>query len=128
MGSLPQISDAEWEIMQITWKKSPITAAEIIAEVAGRTAWNHRTVRTLLNRLVRKGALGFEAIGNRYSYHPRVSRESCVRAESRSFIQKVFSGDTASLVVHFVRNGRLSADDVQELKRILHEKKREVDQ
>src|SRR5215471_18673444 len=98
MGRLPQISDAEWEIMQVVWRGPPITAAEIIADVTGHTGWNHRTVRTLLNRLVRKGALGFEVLGNRYLYRPRVSREACVRAESQSFIQKFFSGDTASLV------------------------------
>jgi BlaI family penicillinase repressor len=126
MSKLPQISDAEWEIMQVIWRQSSITAAETVAELGERTGWNHRTIRTLLGRLVRKKAIGFKTLGNRYVYHPLVSRESCVRAESQSFIQKIFCGDTASLLVHFVRHGDLSAEDLLELKKTLMDKAEET--
>jgi BlaI family penicillinase repressor len=114
--------------MQVIWRRSPICAAEIVAELAGPTGWNHRTVRTLLNRLVRKGALDFDTIANRYLYRPKVSRDACVRAESRSFVRKVFCGDTGSLVLHFVRNGRLSAADLSDLRKALEDKREEQDQ
>ena len=126
MSKLPQISDAEWEIMQVIWRQSPITAAEIVAELGKRTGWNHRTIRTLLGRLVRKRAIGFKTLGNRYVYHPKVTRESCVGAESQSFIQRIFCGDTASLLVHFVRHGKLSAEDLRELKQTLTDKEEET--
>lgn len=124
--SLPQISDAEWEVMEIIWRRSPIAAAEIIAELADPHGWNHRTVRTLLNRLVRKKALDFETLGNRYLYRPLVNRDSYLKAEGRSFASKMFSGDTASLVMHFVRHSRLSADELRDLKRLLTEKEKEA--
>ena len=123
---LPQISEAEWQVMEVVWQGSPITAAEIIVELAEPTGWNHRTIRTLLNRLVRKKALSFETLANRYLYRPLVKRESYLKEEGRTFLQKMFSGDTASLVMHFVRDGRLSATELRELKQLLAQKQREA--
>lgn len=120
----PSISDAEWQVMQVIWDRKTATAAEVIAALAPVTGWQHRTIRTLLARLVEKGALAAEADGNRYIYRPRVSRNSCVRAESQSFLRKVFAGDTAGLLVHFVRSGDISAQQIDELKRLLDEKRR----
>src|SRR5262245_54060676 len=97
-----RISDAEWQVMQVVWERKAATAAEVIAALAAATEWRHRTIRTLLARLVDKGVLAAEADGNRYLYRPLVSRGKCVRAESQSFLKRVFGGDAGELLVHFV--------------------------
>jgi BlaI family penicillinase repressor len=119
----PRISDAEWQVMQVVWERKAATAAEVIAALAGRTGWQHRTIRTLLARLVDKGVLAAEPDGNRYLYRPRASRSKYVRQESRSFLQKVFGGDAAELLVHFVRGAEISPEQIEELKRLLDEKR-----
>jgi BlaI family penicillinase repressor len=126
MSKTPKISDAEWLVMQVVWEKAPVAASEIIEELAPRTGWNHRTNRTLLNRLAKKDAVACQAEGNRYLYRPKAARRACIRQESRSFVDKVFSGDTASLLVHFARNASFNADDLEELKRILAEKEKQI--
>src|SRR3990170_4164474 len=95
------ISDAEWEVMQVLWAAAPLTANDVVDQVAARNDWNPRTVKTLLNRLVNKGALGYEAEGKRYRYFPRVSRDDCVRRESRSFLSRVFGGAAGPMLAHF---------------------------
>jgi BlaI family penicillinase repressor len=117
------ISAAEWQVMHVVWEQKAATAAEVIAALASATGWRHRTVRTLLARLVEKGALAAEAQGNRYVYRPLVSRNACVRQESRSFLEKVFSGDVGELLVHFVRGTQISQEQIEELKRLLDEKR-----
>jgi BlaI family penicillinase repressor len=119
---MAHISDAEWQVMQIIWDRRATTAAEVIATLAAATGWQHRTIRTLLARLVEKGVLAAEADGNRYLYRPLVSRNKCVREASRSFLRKVFGGDATELLVHFVRGTEMSPEQIEELKRLLDEK------
>ena len=116
------ISDAEWQVMQVVWKRKATTAAEVIADLAATSGWRHRTIRTLLARLVDKGVLAAQADGNRYLYRPLVSRGKCVREESRSFLQRVFAGDAGDLLVHFVRGADIAPEQIKELKRLLDEK------
>ena len=117
------ISDAEWQVMQVVWRLGKATAAEVIAELAASTDWSHRTIRTLLGRLVEKKALAAAVDGSRYVYRPLVTRQKCVRAESRSFLNKVFGGDAAKLLVHFAQDARITPQQIDELKRLLDAKK-----
>ncbi len=117
------ISDAEWEVMQIIWRRRSATAAEVIADLAQVSRWRHRTIRTLLGRLVEKQILAAEPDGHRYIYRPLVGRQKCVRQEARSFVQRVFGGDTSELLVHFVRDAKISSEQIDELKRILDAKR-----
>jgi len=119
----PRISGAEWQVMQVIWDQKVATAAEVIAALSAATAWQHRTIRTLLARLVDKGVLSAEADGNRYLYRPLVSRNKYVREESQSFLKRVFGGDTAELLVHFVRGADISRERIEELKRLLDDKR-----
>jgi BlaI family transcriptional regulator, penicillinase repressor len=122
MAERPSISNAEWEIMMILWARSPLTAMEIVSAMENRKDWSPRTVKTLLNRLVKKRALDFTAQGNRYLYRPRITRESCVRMESRSFLSRVFGGAVGPMLVQFVAQADLSRAEIEELERILEEK------
>jgi BlaI family penicillinase repressor len=119
------ISDAEWEVMHVLWgAPAALSANDVVAALAGRKDWNPRTVKTLLNRLTKKGALAFEAKGKVYWYRPAVAREECVKSEGRSFLARVFGGDGGAMLVHFVKNTPLSPQDVAELKRILNGKEK----
>jgi BlaI family penicillinase repressor len=106
----------------VLWQKHPATANEVV-ESLDHTTWNPRTVRTLLNRLVKKGALAFEQQGRRYEYYPLVAEDQTVREERKSFIKRVYDGSAMPMLAAFLEEEELSVDDIDRLKAIL--KKRE---
>lgn len=116
-----KISDAEWDVMEIVWQKRQITSGEVIGALVQVKDWHHRTIRTLLGRLVDKGVLSAEADGNRYVYRATLSRTQCVRQASRSFVEKIFGGDVGSLLAHFVRDHRVSHEELTQLRELLKE-------
>ncbi len=119
MARPPRVTEAEWEVMKVLWESSPLGANEIAAEVCQRMSWHPKTVKTLLGRLVRKGALRYRQEGNRYLYRPAFPRERYVEVESQSFVDRVFGGSATPAVVHFVETMELSDADLQELRTIL---------
>lgn len=120
MPALPRISDTEWEIMRVVWDRNPITAAEIIDKLSeGDPSWHPVTAKTLLNRLVKKGALGFLVDGRTYWYKPLVKEKECVNAASASFLGRVFSGSLSTMVAHFVEQRRLTPKQTRELRKLL---------
>ncbi len=106
-----RISDAEWQVMEALWERSPATAAQVVEALAASTDWNPRTIKTMLNRLIKKRAIEFEAQGKSYLYRPAVSRDAAVRAQSRSFLKRVFGGDVAPMLAHFVEHHKLTAQE-----------------
>jgi BlaI family transcriptional regulator, penicillinase repressor len=122
MSKAPQITEAEWEVMKVLWESSPATASEVADALCERMQWHPKTVKTLLGRLVKKGALRFKEEGNRYSYRPVHPRQRFVDAESRSFLDRVFGGEATPALVHFVESVDLSDDEIQELRAILDRK------
>ena len=116
----PNISESEWSVMEVLWASSPRTASEVVKALRDQTGWADATVRTLLNRLVEKGALEVRDVpGSPRQFAPVVKRESCVKAESITFLDRIFQGAAQPLLVHFARNAKLSPDEVRELKNIL---------
>jgi BlaI family penicillinase repressor len=122
MKRLPRISDAEWLVMQVFWSSGPLTANEVIDALKGKTAWNARTIRTLINRLLQKKALKYKKEGRKYRYRPAVDREHCVRQERRSFVQRVYGGTVTPMLAAFIEDAQLSREDIEELKRMLDQK------
>ena len=120
MPAAPDISESEWAIMEALWESAPLTASEVAKMVRDSTNWAENTVRTLLTRLVEKGALktAENASGTR-TYLPAVKREACVRAESQSFLDRIFGGAAKPLLVHFAQNSKLTPEEVKELKKLL---------
>jgi BlaI family penicillinase repressor len=116
------ISDAEWHVMNVVWDAQTLTAQEVIARLEGEAAWAPATIKTMLHRLVAKKILTYDLQGNRYVYRARARRSDCVRAASRSFLERVFDGESAPLLAHFLRSSKLSADEIDQLRRILDEK------
>ena len=124
MRNIPKISDAEWEVMNLVWQKSPITATEIVAELSKDKEWNHKTIGTFLNRLTKKKVLRYEQEGKRYLYSPNVKREDCIRQESRSFLDRVFGGEALPMLTHLAETAKLSEADIEQFKQILEKKGR----
>ena len=125
MPMIPRISEVEWEIMRVVWERSPLAASEIIdALTASDPSWHPRTAKTLLNRLVKKGALGFRKEGRAYLYRPRVAEKDCVDVASTSFLDRVFGGSLKPMLAHFVAHRKLSRKEIEELKRLLSGKEK----
>ena len=119
-----QISASEWDVMEPIWAVGACTAADVIRQLRATHAWNHSTIRTLLARLVEKGALAYDVDGTRYIYRAAVSRQQCVRQESRSFLEKAFGGDVAALLAHFVAEASLNREQIEQLRQLLAQKKK----
>lgn len=124
MLKTPKISDAEWEVMKICWLKSaPCTANEIVKALERSTDWKPNTIKTLIGRSVKKGVLAFKEEGRSYIYNPLVAEEECIKAESKSFLTRVFGGALKPMLVTFFQEEKLSQDDIEELKQLLEERK-----
>ena len=115
------VSDAEAQVMQVLWERSPRSADEVVAALAANTDWAEPTVKTLLNRLLNKGAIEATRDGRRYLYSPVLAREAWVAQQSEGLLERLFGGRVAPLVAHFSERGRLSEADVAELRRLLEE-------
>lgn len=114
---MTEISNAELSIMQVLWQKQPQTANEVIT-VLGND-WHEKTVKTLLNRLVGKGAIDFDKEGRTYLYFPIIAEKDYQRQQGRSFVERLFAGRVAPLVAGFASQNKLKADDVEQLKQLI---------
>ena len=115
------ISDAESLVMDVLWSEHPLSAEDVVAALAKTMDWQEPTIKTLLNRLLNKGAIAAQREGRRYLYRPLLSREDYVHAESKSLLDRLFDGRVAPLVAHFSERRKLSKKDVAELKRLIEE-------
>lgn len=116
-----RISAAESVVMEALWGDSPLSAEDIIARVAEPEGWSDATVKTLINRLLNKGAISAEKDGRRYLYAPVLSRADYVTHESEGLIGRLFDGRLAPLVSHFSERRKLTQEDIAELKALVQE-------
>src|SRR5690349_10064617 len=119
----PAISGAEWEVMKVVWDREPVGGPEVVAALGDARGWKPRTVKTLLSRLLGKGAVVFDVDGKRHVYRSKVSRADCVRRESRSFLERVFDGAITPAVAHLLEGKKLSEEDVRRLQKVLEDGK-----
>jgi len=116
-----RISAAESLVMEALWRRQPLTAEEIFAELGAQQGWAEPTLKTLLGRLLKKDAVSAEKDGRRYLYRPLVARADYVEAESQGLLDRLFDGRLAPLVSHFSERQRLTPQDVADLKRLIAE-------
>ncbi len=119
MNKLPQISEAEYEVMKIIWEHSPISTNEIVEELSKTKTWSPKTIQTMMIRLEKKGAVRHEKKSRLYIYSPVVCKEDYVDMESRSFLRRFYNGTLNSMVTSFLENDKLSDEDIEELKELL---------
>lgn len=116
-----QISEAESVVMEVLWRGSPRSSEEVIAELAREQDWQVSTIKTLLGRLVKKGAVKAAKDGRRFSYSPVLTREAWVRGQSSNLLDRLFDGRLAPLIAHFTESHKLSRKDIADVKRLLEE-------
>lgn len=114
-----QISEAESLVMEILWERSPQSAEDVVSGLAGVQDWQEATIKTLLNRLLRKGAVTAQKDGRRYLYAPVLKREEWLTRESKGLLDRLFGGRVAPLVAHFSEQRKLSRKDVAELRKLI---------
>jgi BlaI family transcriptional regulator, penicillinase repressor len=115
-----RITEAEWAVMEVLWAEHPRTATEIAEAILSDRNWTIATVKTLLSRLMAKGALDTQADGRRFLYSPAVDRGECVSGESRRLVNRLFGGRLSPLVAHFAEAETLSAEDIAEIEALLN--------
>ncbi|MDB5456411.1 MAG: BlaI family transcriptional regulator [Caulobacter sp.] len=116
-----RITEAESQVMDALWRQSPLTTEALLADVRGRQAWGDATIKTLINRLLRKKAIASERLEGRHGYRPLVGRGDYLEAESQDLLDRLFGGDLSPLVSHFAERRKLSPADKARLKRLVEE-------
>ena len=124
MKKMPQISDAEFEVMDVIWKYAPISTNEITDRLAKTKDWSPKTIYTMLSRLEKKGVITHEKESRVFVYAPCVQKRDYIEAESRTLANRFFDGAMNQMVVSFLDSKALSAEDLDELQRILDKKRK----
>ncbi len=119
MKALPQISEAEYEVMKIIWKRAPINTNEITQELARTTAWSPKTIQTLIRRLVAKGALSYEKQSRVFVYTPLIQEKEYIGQESRSFLKRFYHGDITAMLSAYIEDDRLTESEIDTLRSLL---------
>ena len=117
-----KISNAEWLIMRVLWRESPLTTTAIIESLSTETDWSPKTIHSLISRLVKKGALGIDKNSAQYKYYTLVTKEECIKEETGAFIKRVFDGSFYHMVANFINDENISPKEIEKLKQILDEK------
>lgn len=123
MDNLPKISEAEYSVMEVVWKKYPISTNEVVEILSKNKNWSDKTIQTMLSRLVKKGALSYEKESRTYIYSPIVKKEEYINFESTSFLKKFYNGALNAMVVNFLDNNTLSDKEINELEILLNKRK-----
>lgn len=119
MSALPQISEAEFEVMKIVWRSAPINTSEITERLLKTTTWSAKTIQTLIKRLVTKGALAYEKQGRIFVYTPLVKENEYINQQSNSFLNRFYDGDISAMLSTYLENNQLSETELQHLRSIL---------
>lgn len=119
MKALPQISEAEFQVMKIVWEHAPVSTNQVTEYLARTTKWSPKTIQTMLKRLVQKKALTYDKEGRVFIYTPLIGQEDYVNQESRHFLQRFYNGNVVSMMTAFLDMEELSQQEVDELKELL---------
>jgi predicted transcriptional regulator len=115
------ITAAESQIMDILWRRGPLTADEIVAEVAGPQGWGEATVKTLINRLLKKKAVASDRTSGRHRYRAVTQRADYVQTESQGLLDRLFEGSLTPLIAHFAEHRKLKPGEVKRLRKLLED-------
>lgn len=118
-----RISESEWEVMKVVWESHPRTSQSIIEELVSKYDWAEATIKTYINRLTKKGVLGFEKSGRQYLYHPIKTQKECIKHESKTFLNRVFDGAIGMMISNFIEDANLSDNEIDKLQKMLDDKR-----
>lgn len=124
MSALPQISEAEFEVMKIVWKYAPISTNEITERLTRTTAWSPKTIHTLIKRLVNKGALTYEKQSRVFVYTPLIGEKEYIGHESSSFLKRFYNGNLTAMVSSYLENEQMTEAEIDTLRTLLTKEKK----
>lgn len=119
MSKLPQISEAEFEVMKVIWKYAPISTNEVTEKLTQTTDWSPKTIQTMLKQLVTKKALTYEKQSRVFVYTPLVPETEYIRQESNSFLNKYYNGNIVSMLTSYLEDDKLSKTELDTLRHLL---------
>ena len=128
MRNLPQISEAEYEVMKVVWKHAPISTNEITQQLLKTTSWSPKTIQTLIKRLVNKGALSYEKQSRMFVYTPMAKENEYIGQESNSFLKRFYGGNITAMVSAYLEDDKLSEAEIETLRGLLSKKDTKGDQ
>jgi predicted transcriptional regulator len=115
-----KISEAESKVLEVFWRANrPLSAEDVVTAMHNDREWSAGTIRTFLQRLVKKKAVAAKPDGRRYLYAPLIPREEYVHTQSRDLIDRLFGGRITPFITQFSERRRLSRDEIDELKRLI---------
>jgi BlaI family penicillinase repressor len=123
--SIPKIAESEWRVMQVLWENGSQTANDVVNALSGEVKWKPRTIKTLISRLVKKGAVKVTEEGYRYRYSAAVKESACVRSETKSFVRRVYQGAMKPALAAFIEDADLSDKEIDDIQKILSQKRKE---
>jgi BlaI family penicillinase repressor len=121
---IPKIAESEWRVMQVLWSSGPQTANDVVNALSGEVKWKPRTIKTLISRLVKKGAIKVTEEGYRYQYSTAVKESECVRSETRSFVRRVYQGAMKPALAALIEDADLSEKEIDDIQKILNQKRK----
>ena len=124
MRELPQISEAEFEVMKVVWKYAPINTNEITEKLTQTTNWSPKTIQTLIKRLVSKKALTYEKQSRVFVYTPLIKEDEYIRRESNTFLNRFYDGNITSMLASYIEDDKLSETEINTLRSLLSEKQK----
>lgn len=124
MKKVPSIGEAEWQVMEVLWQMGRANFTEIRIALKSFD-WTQTTIHTMLQRLQKKGLIDIEPDSSPYVYYPLVSKDACRKHETKTFFQKVYNGSLKLLISNFINEADLTEDDIDELMKILKNRKKE---
>ncbi len=119
MKALPQISEAEFEVMKIIWKHAPISTSEITKRLTQTTSWSPKTIQTLIKRLVTKGVLAYEKQSRVFVYTPLIAEKEYIEQKSHSFLERYYNGNILSMLSAYIEEDKLSESEIASLRSLL---------
>ena len=119
---IPTVSQAEWEVMEVFWADGAHAARDVYAALSLARSWDIKTVRTLLSRLVEKGTLDYDQIGNSYLYRAAYTKDQLICGEVRNVANRTLDGSVSALFASFIREEALDVDEIKKLRKLLDER------
>lgn len=119
MKKLPQISEAEFEVMKVIWKYAPISTNEVTEKLMQTTDWSPKTIQTMLKRLVNKKALTYEKQSRVFVYTPLIQQDEYIRQKSNSFLDRFYDGNIVSMLSSYLKDEKLSDSEIDSLRGLL---------
>ena len=122
--SIPKIAESEWRVMQVLWENGSQTANDVVNALSCEVKWKPRTIKTLISRLVKKGAVKVIEEGYRYRYSAALNESACVRSETKSFVRRVYQGAMKPALAAFIEDADLSDKEIDDIQKILNQKRK----